>query len=208
MGENMTTIYLIRHSIPSNDKEKYSNEELPLSLLGEEKARLLSNIDELKDIDVLYSSSYKRAFDTAKYISNKNNIDINITDRLNERKLGDSKKYPKSFWLTQLEDEDAKAPDGESRKEVSKRLLSLIDEILVKYKNKRIVLVTHASAITFLLMNFCTLVSANLETKSRHLIYKDKDVINDTIRCPEVFKLLFDEDNNLIDIKLIRKINK
>lgn len=208
MGENMTTIYLIRHSIPSNDKEKYSNEELPLSLLGEEKARLLSNIDELKDIDVLYSSSYKRALDTAKYISNKNNIDINITDRLNERKLGDSKNYPKSFWLTQLEDEDAKAPDGESRKEVSKRLLSLIDEILVKYKNKRIVLVTHASAITFLLMNFCTLVSANLETKSRHLIYKDKDVINDTIRCPEVFKLLFDEDNNLIDIKLIRKINK
>ena len=204
----MTTIYLIRHSIPSNDKEKYSNEELPLSLLGEEKARLLSNIDELKDIDVLYSSSYKRALDTAKYISNKNNIDINITDRLNERKLGDSKKYPKSFWLTQLEDEDAKAPDGESRKEVSKRLLSLIDEILVKYKNKRIVLVMHASAITFLLMNFCTLVSANLETKSRHLIYKDKDVINDTIRCPEVFKLLFDEDNNLIDIKLIRKINK
>lgn len=204
----MTTIYLIRHSIPSNDKEKYSNEELPLSLLGEEKARLLSNIDELKDIDVLYSSSYKRALDTAKYISNKNNIDINITDRLNERKLGDSKNYPKSFWLTQLEDEDAKAPDGESRKEVSKRLLSLIDEILVKYKNKRIVLVMHASAITFLLMNFCTLVSANLETKSRHLIYKDKDVINDTIRCPEVFKLLFDEDNNLIDIKLIRKINK
>ena len=204
----MTTIYLIRHSIPSNDKEKYSNEELPLSLLGEEKARLLSNIDELKDIDVLYSSSYKRALDTAKYISNKNNIDINITDRLNERKLGDSKKYPKSFWLTQLVDEDAKAPDGESRKEVSKRLLSLIDEILVKYKNKRIVLVMHASAITFLLMNFCTLVSANLETKSRHLIYKDKDVINDTIRCPEVFKLLFDEDNNLIDIKLIRKINK
>lgn len=204
----MTTIYLIRHSIPSKDKEKYSNEELPLSLLGEEKARLLSNIDELKDIDVLYSSSYKRALDTAKYISNKNNIDINITDRLNERKLGDSKKYPKSFWLTQLEDEDAKAPDGESRKEVSKRLLSLIDEILVKYKNKRIVLVTHAIAITFLLMNFCTLVSANLETKSRHLIYKDKDVINDTIRCPEVFKLLFDEDNNLIDIKLIRKINK
>lgn len=204
----MTTIYLIRHSIPSNDKEKYSNEELPLSLLGEEKARLLSNIDELKDIDVLYSSSYKRALDTAKYISNKNNIDINITDRLNERKLGDSKKYPKSFWLTQLEDEDAKAPDGESRKEVSKRLLSLIDEILVKYKNKRIVLVMHASAITFLLMNFCTLVSANLETKSRHLIYKDKDVINDTIRCPEVFKLSFDEDNNLIDIKLIRKINK
>ena len=204
----MTTIYLIRHSIPSNDKEKYSNEELPLSLLGEEKARLLSNIDELKDIDVLYSSSYKRALDTAKYISNKNNIDINITDRLNERKLGDSKNYPKSFWLTQLEDEDAKAPDGESRKEVSKRLLSLIDEILVKYKNKRIVLVTHASAITFLLMNFCTLVSANLETKSRHLIYKDKDVINDTIRCPEVFKLSFDEDNNLIDIKLIKKINK
>lgn len=208
MGENMTTIYLIRHSIPSNDKEKYSNEELPLSLLGEEKARLLSDIDELKCIDVLYSSSYKRALDTAKYISIKNNIEINITNNLNERRLGDFKNYPKSFWLTQLEDENAKAENGESRKEVKDRMLSLVNEILLKHNNKRIVLVTHASAITFLLMNFCTLLSANLETKSRHLIYKDKDVINDTIRCPEVFKLLFDVDNNLIDIKLIRDFNK
>lgn len=204
----MTTIYLIRHSIPSKDKEKYSNEELPLSLLGEEKARLLSDTNELQDIDVLYSSSYKRAISTAKYISIKNNIYINITNKLNERKIDDISGISKSFWLTQLEDEDAKAIDGESRREVTKRMLDLVDEILLKYKNKRIVLVTHASAITFLLMNFCTLVSANLETKSRHLIYKDKDVINDTIGCPEVFKLLFDEDNNLIDIKLIRDFNK
>lgn len=204
----MTTIYLIRHSIPSKDKEKYSNEELPLSLLGEEKARLLSDTNELQDIDVLYSSSYKRAISTAKYISIKNNIYINITNKLNERKIGDISGISKSFWLTQLEDEDAKAIDGESRREVTKRMLDLVDEILLKYKNKRIVLVTHATAITFLLMNFCTLLSANLETKSRHLIYKDKDVINDTIGCPEVFKLLFDEDNNLIDIKLIRDFNK
>lgn len=199
----MTTIYLIRHSIPSEDKEKYSNEELPLSLLGEEKARLLSNTNELQDIDVLYSSSYKRAISTAKYISIKNNIYINITNKLNERKIGDISGISKSFWLTQLEDEDAKAIDGESRREVKDRMLDLINEILLKYKNKRIVLVTHATAITFLLMNFCELVSADLETKSRHLRFNDMDVINDSIRCPEIFKLSFN-DTNLVDIKLIR----
>lgn len=195
----MTTIFLIRHSEPLKSFD-YINEEIPLSLNGEELARELSKNAELHNIDLIYSSEYKRAIFTARYIALENNLVLNITDKLNERRLGDINSVPKSFWLTQLYDEDAKATFGESRKEVCNRMLELINYILDNYKDKRVVLVSHGAAITFLLMNWCELVSASLETKSRHLTFNGKDVINGVMNCPDVFKLEFD-GNELIDLK-------
>lgn len=195
----MTTIYLIRHSEPLK-LVGVVNEEIPLSPNGELKAKELADLEELMNIDLIYSSEYKRAISTARYIALENNLVLNITDKLNERRLGDVNSVPKSFWLTQLYDEDAKAIDGESRKEVCERMLEFINYILDNYKDKRVVLVSHGAAITFLLMNWCELVSASLETKSRHLIFNGKDVINGDMNCPDVFKLEFD-GNELIDLK-------
>lgn len=210
----MTIIYLIRHSESMKSKnlvfeseiaEQLKNEKIPLSPDGEEKAKMISTSKELENIDAIFCSEYERAISTAKYIANKNNTNINISSKLNERKIGDAEDLPKSFWLTQLEDENAKAQNGENRKEVRERFLSYINELLMNYKNKRIVVVSHATAITFLLMNWCELVSANLEDKFRHLKFKDKDVINDIFRCPEIFKLSFDDNNNIENIELIRE---
>ena len=197
----MTTIYLIRHSEPLKSAI-YINEEIPLSLNGEELAKELSKNDELKNIDLIYSSEYVRAISTANYISLENNLVLNITNKLNERRLGDINSVSKSFWLTQLYDEDAKAIGGESRKEVCYRMLELVNSILDNYKDKRIVLVSHGAAITFLLMNWCRLESASLETKSRHLTFNDKDVINGVMKYPMIFKLEFD-GNDLVDISTI-----
>lgn len=85
-----TTIYLIRHSEQlkvkgenfSKDSSQIKNEKIPLSINGEVLALNLSNIEELKNIDVLFASSYVRAVSTAKYIAEKNNIEINIDERL------------------------------------------------------------------------------------------------------------------------------
>ena len=197
----MTTIYLIRHSEPLKSTD-IINEEIPLSSNGELKAKKLADLEELRDIDLIYSSEYKRAISTARYIALKNNLFLNISSKLNERRLGDVNSVPKSFWLTQLYEEDAKATFGESRKEVCERMLELINYILDNYKDKRIVLVSHGAAITFLLMNWCRLVSADLGTKSRHLTFNNKDVINGVINCPQVFKLEFD-GNDLVNIGVI-----
>ena len=194
----MTTIYLIRHSEPLKSTD-IINEEIPLSPNGEIKAKELADLEELMNIDLIYSSEYKRAISTARYIALKNHLSLNISSKLNERRLGDVNSVPKSFWLTQLYEEDAKADGGESRKEVCERMLLFINYILDNYKDKRIVLVSHGAAITFLLMNWCRLVSASLDTKSRHLIFNDKDAINGVMNCPHVFKLEFD-GNNLVNI--------
>ena len=71
----------------SSEDEQIKNEKIILSIEGERKAKELSEREELKNIDVLYSSNYVRAIATAKYIANKNNLNINIDERLGERKL-------------------------------------------------------------------------------------------------------------------------
>lgn len=90
-----TIIYLIRHSEQlkikgsylAGEDEQVKNEKIILSIEGERKAKEFSEKEELKNIDVLYSSNYVRAIATAKYIADKNNVDINVDDRLGERKL-------------------------------------------------------------------------------------------------------------------------
>lgn len=52
------------------------------------RANILSEIDELSNIDKVISSNYVRAISTAKYIANKNNKDIDIIDDFGERKFG------------------------------------------------------------------------------------------------------------------------
>ena len=95
-----TVIYLIRHAETleengiRNTNEDYQiiNEKEILSVYGEEQSKKLSENIELRNIDVIWSSSYTRAKATAKYIANLNNLSINLDSDLNERKLGDLKE--------------------------------------------------------------------------------------------------------------------
>ena len=83
MGK-LTQVYLIRHAeqlkiknkIVKNENSQISNEKIILSVAGEKEAEKISELEELKNIDVLWSSDYARAIGTAKYIAEKNNIEI------------------------------------------------------------------------------------------------------------------------------------
>ena len=95
-----TIIYLIRHAETvvengirnTNEETQIINEKEILSVYGEEQSKKLSENTELKNIDVIWSSSYTRAKATAKYIANTNNLPINLDSNLNERKLGNLKE--------------------------------------------------------------------------------------------------------------------
>lgn len=63
------------------------NEKIVLSVEGEVKAEKLAECAELKDLSAVFSSNYARAISTAKYIACKNLIEINVDQRLGERKL-------------------------------------------------------------------------------------------------------------------------
>ena len=203
-----TIVYLIKHAeeleengIKNTDESsQIMNEKYILSVKGEEQAKQVSDNIELKKIDILWSSSYSRAKCTAKYIAYKNNLDINIDSRLNERKLGSIEDLArwmkdKKYGVVQsyLLDRQYKGKDGESCEEATKRITEFMSFILDEYKEKSIALVSHGALLSFLLTNWCDL------NENVQLVYNNKII---EIKEPSITKLTFD-NKKLIDIQPI-----
>ena len=199
----MKTIYLVRHSVP------YKNISYKNSLLDDYTQNILTPLSDegetrAKEITDKYFSNNIKHLYSSEYSSETNNITINIFPYFNERKLGNTKNIKEDFWLKQLKDENIKAPNGESQKEVRNRMLKGIKIVLNSMiDNESAVIISHATAITFLLMNWCELIDASLEDKKRHLKYKNKTIINDSFKTPEIFKLTFTSKNKIIEITRI-----
>lgn len=203
-----TIIYLVRHSEPLNNKNniknndnlQLQNEKNILSVEGEKKAEKLSENEYMKKIDLVFSSNYSRTISTAKYIANKNNLTINIIEDFGERKFGinDWSEKPKDFEQKQFDDENYKTENGESRKEVADRMYNALTKVLENSKGKKVVIISHAAAIMFLLMKLGKYIDNKIYFNNK--IIMDK---NFKWNAPEVFKLKY-KDNILMDIENIR----
>ena len=198
----MTTLYLIRHSKPlmvntnnSNDNLQIQNEKKILSIEGEKIAKdRLSNLN----VDIVYSSNYVRAIQTAKYI----NEDIIIIDELGERVFGINSwdELPEGFERKQFIDENYKIGYGESQKEVRERMTKTINKIIDDNKGKKIAIVSHATAISYYLKNYCDI---NIINDKLVYKYKDEIILTGYFNYCESFELKFDDNNNLISLKNI-----
>ena len=205
----MTIIYLIRHSKTldvnnelSTDTLQIQNEKKVLSKEGENLAKDKFNNSIFNDIEVIFTSNYVRTIETAKYISENNNIKINILDELGERRFGISSwsEKPKDFERRQFLDENYKIGAGENKKEVEQRMYDCILKILKENKNKTIAVVSHATAISYLLNKWC-----NIKIEDNMLSYKynNKEILKGPINYCETLKLTFDIENNLKNIEKI-----
>ena len=203
----ITTIYLIRHSISfkehkgktnTNETILIENEKLPLSIAGEKLAKEKSLQKEFKNLDIVYSSNYVRAMATAKYFANVNNLKVNIDEAFNERIHGVDKwnELPQEFELMQFKDEHYKVGYGENQKEVQTRMFNALMKLLNENKGKRIAIISHSTAIAFLLKKWCE-VYYNKEYKFKNTVF-----FNGKWEHLQSFKLEFN-DNELINIQVI-----
>lgn len=210
----MTTIYILRHSKPFrnllgeykvNEIEQIRNEKNPLSSEGEELAKKYSNYKELQNIDVLYSSHYVRAMATAKYIAEKNNILLNVDERLGERRFGinNMTNIPKTYFEDQFKNWNYKLENGESLNDTFSRMNEILLEILNENLNRKICIVSHGTAISAMLKKWCD-VRLNTNTKHVEIYFKDNLVFDGNWGCPELFRLDFNDNNELISIENIR----
>lgn len=204
-----TIVYLIRHADTIDEKgirntketSQMINEKEILSIKGEEDSKRLSKNEELKNIDTIWCSSYVRAKQTAKYIAEENNLQINLDDRLNERKLGNLEeiaifmkdKKTRDPSQEQLLYPKFKTSDGESAEDTNKRMTEFLNECLNENKGKKIVIVSHGGSIKFLLLNWCK-INENMK-----LEYKDKEL---NVTSPSLLKLTF-KDEELMNIEQI-----
>ena len=209
--DTLTTVYLIRHSKKIDNKlldnsrnnEYYQTrrEKIILSIEGEKKAEKLSKLKEFEDTDIIFSSNYARSLQTAKYLAERKNLVIHIDDRFNERKLGILQEDEK-IHIKQYYDENIKNSEGESRKEVTKRMLEAFLEVVNNNRGKKIAIFTHDYSMTFLLMRWCKLEYIK-EDKHKCLSFNNKIIIDRKYDAPEIFKLLVDDKNNVVDVKNI-----
>ena len=204
-----TIVYLIRHADTIDEKgirntketSQIINEKEILSIKGEEDSKRLSKNEELKNIDTIWCSSYVRAKQTAKYIAEENNLQINLDDRLNERKLGNLEeiaifmkdKKTRDPSQEQLVYPKFKTSDGESAEDTNKRMTEFLKECLNENKDKKIAIVSHGGSIKFLLLNWCK-VNENMK-----LEYKDNEL---NVTSPSLLKLTF-KDEELMNIEQI-----
>ena len=206
----MTIVYLIRHSMPlkvnndfNNDNLQIQNEKQSLSIEGEQIAQDKLNNIELDNIDVLFSSNYVRTVQTAKYLAEKNNLEIKVISDLGERKFGiDSwEQLPNNFERQQFFDENYKIGNGESQKEVRERMYSTIMQILKLHENKRIAIVSHATAISYLLKKWCDI---NIIDNKLRYSFNNNVLLDGYFNYCESFKLEFDDNKNIVDIENIK----
>lgn len=205
-----TTIYISRHSQPmklnfdkSSDRLQLQNEKQILSIEGERRAKILSELDELKNVDVVISSNYVRSIETAKYVAEKNNKEIYVIDDFGERRFGINSwdELPKDFGDKQMRDENYKMLNGESRKEVTERMLNALDKVLEDYNGKKIVIISHAAAMNYLFMKLGLIKIT--EDGIPKFYFKNKEFFNGNYSAPELFKLEF-EDKKLTNIENIK----
>ena len=201
-----TVVYLIRHSestsknnlkmISNGDSNQVQNEKAFLSVSGEKKAEQLSKHPELQNIDAVYSSSYVRALETAKYIALENNTIINVDDRFNERKIGNMGDMEwKEFARLQMKDFNFKLSGGESLNQTKKRIVAAMKNILMFETGNRVALVSHSTALTCLLSAWCE-VGHNYDDEII-LSYGDETIVDGHWTAPMVYKVVFDGMNVL-----------
>ena len=209
---NDTVIYFIRHSeatpkanfkdISNHENEQIANEKMILTVSGEKRAEALSLLPEFQNIDAVYSSSYVRALQTAKYIALENNTIINVDDRLNERKVGNMGKLEwKDFHRLQTKDFDFKLPSGESINQTKKRMVEAIKNILMFEAGNRVAVVSHATALTALLSTWCE-QGLNYDDEII-LTYDEQTIVDATWSAPMAFKVVFDGMN----VKSVERLN-
>ena len=123
--------------------------DVPLNEEGIKEANIVK--EKLQDIkfDVVYSSPLKRAYDTARIITDK---DIVVDDRIIERDNGELEgKYKKDV----PKDIDFSSPNEnrfgiENVNHVKARVKSFLTEIIEKHRNENVLVVTHAGVGLYL----------------------------------------------------------
>ena len=186
----MTEIYFVRHAQPDlNIKDNFIR---PLTDAGVKDAHdmflFLKNIT----FDYFYSSTYKRSYQTIEELANYNNKSIIKIENLKERVYGNRDIPIDEYFQKQWNDFNFKCANGESLNDVIKRNTSVINDLLVKHEDKKILIGYHGT-------NLCALLSHY--TKS--FFYEDFLKIKPLL--PIVIKMTFDKDK-FIDYEIIYSV--
>jgi len=157
-------LYLVRHGKTDTRMENKRQTPLtPLGELGREQARAVAKKLKSIDADVLLSSDWPRALQTAEVISKETGLNIHIFHNLHEQDVPEIVQgIPDDSEINlRFIHERTKAGkvldfnwkfegEGESMSELLLRAKDVCNTLATEYKNKKIIAVTHGIFIAIL----------------------------------------------------------
>jgi len=166
MIEMKTKLFFVRHgfSVSNNARIFTGHMDIELTDTGKEQAEKCAVYFKDKNIDVIYASDLKRAYNTAAPIARELGLTVNPEKGMREIFAGDWEGTPfselvvkyhedYSVWLNDIG--NAKCTNGESVKEFAKRIQSTVARIADENVGKNICIATHATPIRVI----CTLAN-------------------------------------------------
>ncbi|MBS2970603.1 histidine phosphatase family protein [Metabacillus sp. KIGAM252] len=176
----MTKLGIVRHGITEWNIEgrAQGSSDIPLHEQGLKEAEMLAERLKGEDWDLLYSSPLLRAKQTADFISKKHGgLEVLTDERIRETGGGEIEGTTEAErldkWGTGWRELDL---GREQSRQVTKRGVEFVEEILKKHPGKNILMVTHGSFIRHLLQEL-TPVNEEREplknTSITHLLIED-----------------------------------
>ena len=142
----MPSLILVRHCQAAGQEP-----EAPLTPVGQRQARELAQFLSAYPVDVIVTSAYLRAQQTAQPLADRLHLIVEVDSRLNERTLS---PRPIDNWREvvrdSFDDPDLRAPGGESAKDVLGRAWPALRQRL-SGSHVLPVLVTHGNLLALLL---------------------------------------------------------
>lgn len=144
----MTSVFFVRHAQP--DAAWPDDRTKPLTDLGLEDRKKVTDLLSKMPIDIFFSSPYKRSVDTISECAELFKMDIHTDERFKERKSGKN-GYAVDLLEKRWSDFSFYEKDGESISSVQLRNVEALKEVLLAYKDSNIVIGTHGTALSTIL---------------------------------------------------------
>lgn len=146
-----TTVYFVRHAQP--DFSWAEDRTRPLSAEGLEDRALV--IEALRDVpvDAFYSSPYKRSYDTVVPAAAHFGLPITTDERFRERQAGPDGNG-KDMFRRRWADFNFHEPGGECLRDVQRRNMAALYDLLDANPGKTVVVGSHGTALSTILNFF------------------------------------------------------
>jgi broad specificity phosphatase PhoE len=133
----------------------------PLNALGKRQAEKLAVFLRVIGVSALYSSTTRRAAQTAEIVVEKLGYAPIMDERLRERSVGEWQGltlgeirdwYPASYAALLTEGDSYRIPGGDSRQDVRERMNAALADILKQGKGETVAIISHTTAIKMALL--------------------------------------------------------
>ncbi len=154
----MGIIYITRHGETEWNAAGriQGHTDVPLSQRGREQARMLAHRLSHTPISAAYSSDLSRAAETARIALGRRDIPVTFTPELREYHKGVFEglteaeyrdKYPHLYQPSLVNDLDFAPPGGETVRETSARLASIVQRVQDAHMDESVLIVGHGGSL-------------------------------------------------------------